>query len=495
MSVVMDRWVTTGDFAAKGHVAGPPPEKRIHLTHKHFCEGLLVEGRPGGSKTICAVNPTIEAYAKGGGSLFIICIKKDAAREAVALCRRAGRGDDIIVVGDGDGERPYFITGGLSPATIADIALQVYRLNAPSSRGDAFFEANAEIRLENAAKIIYGIYGDGDGVDLRRFVVRGGGRDEIIRIAEDLAKELDGCGDAEKQARADAIIEALDYERGEYEELRKSDKTHASVMSCLTPFLSVFNDRKFARTFCDRTAGSSLDDLFRNKIVIVSLDVERSKRQARSTALMMMAQFEAFMRNAHAIPSNDPRSRVEIGFVLDEWGDIASSSQADFLRLARSARIGYTFAVQSDSELGRVLGGMEDAEALIGLFGSRVCFSTIDRRTMESFQHVLGKTEQTHLTAADVRGSSSGSNTGSSSNFGGGFGGSNSQGASSGTNTSRTLTKTTREADVCNQQTFRGLQRKDDENGKPAWSQAVAMLNLNGRAIDDVLWCEPVFAE
>ena len=397
-----------------------------------------------------------------------------------------------MVIGDGPGEHPYYITGGLSPATIAEIALQVYRLSSPSSRGDAFFESNASIRLEAAAKLIYGVYGDGDGVDLRRFTV-GGGRAEMMQVAETLAEQLDGSGDPELQARADAIFEGLDYERGEYEELRKSDKTHASVLSCLTPFLSVFNDRKFARTFCDRKSGGSLEDLYRGKIVIVSLDVERNKRQARAAALMMMAQFEALMRRAHGFSADDPRRAVEIGFVLDEWGDIASASQADFLRLARSARIGYTFVVQSDSELGRVLGSMESSDALIGLFGNHVGFSTLDRRTMERFQHVLGRTDQEHVTAATTSGRNAGTNTGASSNFGSGYGGSNSQGQSSGSSTSRSLTHTTREADVCNQQTFRGLERRD-EGGKPSWVQAVAMLNLGGRAIDDVVWCEPVFA-
>jgi len=455
--------ISTGKFAELGHGANIAAGQQVTFGISDAAMNTVIYGGIGSGKTTRLINPLLLQALRQDTGVLVFNVKGDFAKEMDYLARAANRPYQVI----GDGGDDFNLLEGLTAEEAAGFLRSAFTKFADGKGGGdgEFWIGNAVEYCRNALGLLryfpakYTLYG------LYRYVYDKAEQTTV----EDAVRELRHSGDLSEFDQR--LIDAhLFYFENVFRE-NATDKVGGSINMTIAQVLAPFAHPALVDAFCThKPDGDSvrLEDL-PNKGAVFRVDIPEDKfgRAGSELAfLFVKLRFMRVMRTRRVRPEwNQSRPVV---FMSDEYHRILdAASDNEFWDLSRSAKTVGIVAMQGfSSAIDRLGGSREKAQTVMQNFRQTVCMRTEDEPTISRISKLLGKVDVATVSASQRK------NTGTSAG-----------GASAGQNTNRSISM--RHQELIDAQFFRQL----DEN------EAVAILNIAGKAADDVLAVSPIYVE
>ncbi len=418
--------VATGKLRQRGHQNGLPRGYEMLIDAEAAYGGLVATGPMGSGKTRGIAQSWIAHWLKfESAGLFAFGVKPNWSQRIVAISLQMGRTPSQIHV-VGPGHEPWPLISGLEPDAVAGFVSEAFRAHGIKGGGSQFFDNSATNLTRRAAMVLYHAT-RGAGKPLVTEVRAKNG--EIIKkrtLTYDLNSIAEVChmlGDDDAEGALQTAVtgrvaelvalgradDAEDMQEAHTAMVRLvsglKDDTRGGVVgqidTVIEPFIS---SRPLRKAFCgseDFDLGHALDDGG-----VVVLDVDLGKYSAASFLVYLLA-FESMRRlmNARiAALRNGPLN--PIGFMADEYADVATPSHMRMWRLSREAEIAPVLMYQLQSDLQNHVGGKDAGQALVGGMKTKVFFSTEDPTTVSMISGMLGSVDRRFTTTTTSEGES-----------------------------------------------------------------------------------------
>lgn len=447
--------VATGTFAAMGHGTGIAANSPVTLGLADAATNTIIFGGIGSGKTTRMINPLLLQILSQDAGALIFDIKTNFIQTTDYLATQAGREYRIV----GDGGMPFNLLQGLTPEVAASFIKSAMLLNEGKSSSSKFWLDGAVEFCRNGLNLLKHIPERYSLVGLFDFVFDLEAQTTIREQIEDMHAE--GAFTADEYRMIKTNLRYFDQVF-----VVKDEKEKGYINSTVANVLSPFQHPSLVDGFCTiRDGQAELEDLV-NKGAVFHVQIPTTKYGAegsRLAYLFIKLRFFQVMKERESRREWD-QSRA-VAFICDEYQAIIDPiSDTDFWDKSRSAKTVGIVSMQGYSSMDDALGNEKATKAIIQNFREVICFRTEDQPTIERLQWLLGQVE-----VAKVSESSSSSESQSK------------QGGSSSTTSSRSVSYQMQ--NVINPQLFRGLGSE----------QAVALLNVNGMAFDDVINCGRIF--
>lgn len=379
--------VATGELLVRGSMIGIERSKEIWISILDLCQHLIVEGGTGQGKTRTVLLPIIrqlfELQLRGFAlKLLIFDAKAVLCDVVVRLAKQLGLPDDWLrVIGVEPHEYQLDVLNGISPPVVSDIIGSVMRQRSNGgSSGDSFWPDMAQKLIGDFAMVVLAWDHTQDGL---KFAAANRQRPyslaTIAQMNSDnafLLRVLHAVVDAAKaewgtlEPYLDITTrETIDYLQTTWQEMAPQTKSgiQANITNCLNGF--VVNPAMRA------TYGSgggknmmTVKDFWKyNHTVRLSPLLYGSA--ARIVCILVKTLYEQEARRREAAGEMD---ETYGGLIIDEAGEIvsadsnsATTSDATFLNVARSAKVFCIFGVQSRSALEQAFGGGAGAKTTV----------------------------------------------------------------------------------------------------------------------------------
>ncbi len=246
------------------------------------------------------------------------------------------------------------------------------------------------------------------------------------------------------------------------------DKVKSGVNATIAQVLSPFNHPDLIDAFCtDDPTAPAMEQVLDGTIYLVDMPTARWGLGGRVAYNFIKLRFFNVLQRRN-VEDGWNKDRP-VFFMCDEFQEVVSASRdglsdLNFWDKSRSSKCIGIISAQAVSSFYAAIGSHDIANTLMQNFRQKICFRTEDKTTIETLNHLLGRVEVERI---------SNSTGHSRPEF---FG----QGSPTVTESE---SKSMTERQVVNPQLFRQLEP----------SQAVALLAVGGRAMDDVIECVPVF--
>lgn len=432
---------STGIFTANGHFAGIAAGQQVSLALNDACQNVIICGGIGAGKTTRVINPLLLQVLEQDGGGLIFDIKGDFKNGVYDLAGRVGR--EVVTVGPG--ARPLNLLKGLTPEIAASFLKSAFILGGGASGDNAFWVDTATELSRAGLGVLSFLPGEYSLEGLYRYLFNEKERTRMHEAAEMRKADL-----TEQQRR---VLDAyLSYYRDIFSKF--DEKVKAGVNATCAQVLSSFNLPDLVDSFCiDTPEAVTMEDVLSGSIFLVDLPLPVYGLGAKVAYTFIKLRFFNVMQRRNSVAEwNKERPVV---FMCDEYQEIISASKSglsdlNFWDKSRSSKCVGVVSTQSIASFYAAIGDRDVAKAVMQNFRQKICFRTEDEDTINTFSRLAGRVEVEKVSVSNT-----------SSKHG----------------NSSTQSVSTQERDVLTPQLFRSLGQ----------NQAVALLSINGVAMDDVL--------
>lgn len=445
----------SGIFTKLRHGASIEEGHHVTLALEDAAQNILVLGGIGSGKTTRAIQPLLVQLLDQDCGGLIFDVKGDFKQAVAAICADAGREVSFI----GPHAQGVNLLAGLPPEMAASFLKSAFILSGNTGADAAFWVDTATELSKNGLGVLSFLEGEYSLNGLYRLIFDDEERERLMDAANVKLHTLE-----ERERRL--LRSYMDYRDKIFE--RFDDKVKAGVNATVAQVLSPFNHPDLIEAFCtDRPDLARLDTVLDGQIFLVDMPLSVWGMGGKvAYTFVKLRLFNVMQRRTSTPDWNQSRP---VFFMCDEFQEIVSASNSglsdlNFWDKSRSSKMIGIISAQSVSSFYAAIGNRDTANALLQNFRQKLCFRTEDEATLSLFNHLAGKVEVARRSFSHSEGQS------------GTFD------AKRSTSDGETLTMVDKE--VVSPQLMRRLGQ----------DQAVALLNIGGKAMDDVLELRPVFA-
>jgi type IV secretory pathway TraG/TraD family ATPase VirD4 len=447
---------STGTFGELSHGAGIKRGQNVVLSLEDAAQNILVFGGIGSGKTTRAIQPLLSQLLDQDCGGLIFDVKGDFKQAVAALARDANR--EIVTIGP---ERTRMnVLSGLTPEVASSFLKSAFLLNQGGSF-EAFWVDTATELSKNALGVLSFLPGKYSLSGLYQYLYD---KDERAAIDEALSLLITSGQLPERDQRL------LKTYQGYHDAVFSNfeDKVKSGVNATIAQILSPFNHPDLIDAFCTDDPGApSMEAVLNGVVYLVDMPTTRWGLGGRvAYSFIKLRFFNVLQRRNVEEGWNKDRP---VFFMCDEYQEVVSASRdglsdLNFWDKSRSSKCIGIISGQAVSSFYAAIGSHDLANTLMQNFRQKICFRTEDKTTIETLNHLLGRVEVEKVSKS------------SSKTTPAIFSGSH---ASTTDSTSKSMI----ERQVINPQLFRQLEP----------NQAVTLLSVGGRAMDDVVTCVPIF--
>lgn len=431
------------------HGAGISSDQNVALSVADAATNIMIYGGIGSGKTTRLISPLLLQVLSQDTGALIFDVKTDFIRETMYLAQQADRHVDVI----GHGGLPFNLLQGISPETAAKFLHSAFLVANGGRSGDSGFWIDGAVEYcRNALGILQFFPEKYTLPGLNKFIFD---RDECSNLLEAL-EDRRASGTL---TEADYLqIKACQYYLESIWE-PKEEKEKGYIRSTAAQVLSPFTNPALVNAFCRVQDGQArLEDMLDGRVFLVEIpELHFGPTGARIAYLFIKLRFMEVMKARRMMRGwNQDRPVV---FLCDEYQDVVDPvSDLTFWDKSRASKTIGIVSMQGFSSMLAKLGDEKVCKAIAQNFRQVIAFRTEDDETIKRMQHLMGEVDIKRVSRT----------VGSSENK---------QPAQTTTSESNSATESWQRQHVINPQLFRVL----------APHQAVAALNVNGSAADDVL--------
>ena len=448
--------LTTGTLSSRSHAAGMAPGQEVFLSLQDATQNIVTIGGIGSGKTTRVMQPVLVQLLQQDCGGLIFDVKGDFKNAVYKLAEE--HGGEIITIGVH--QRGLNLLKGLTPEMSASFLKSAFFL-AGSGSGDKFWIDTATELCKNSLGVLYFIPGAYSLEALYRYLFFETERDTFTAGATERLSELDT-----KQTRL--LLSYMKYHEVVFSAF--DDKVKQGVLATVAQVLSPFQHPDLVDAFCtDHEGAANMESVLSGDIYLVDLPLATWGLGGKAVYTFIKLRFFNVLQ---ARSSRDDLDRERpVFFVCDEYQDIISANKAglsdlNFWDKSRSARCIGIISAQSISSFRSAIGDRTLADTVLQNFRQKVFFRTEDLETVNYMNQLSGRVEVQRVSQSHNVGVSS--STGS-------FNIQDQE--SSGTSTGWT------ERPTVDAQLIRQL----------GPDQAIVFFNIDGHAMDDVVYLVPVF--
>ncbi len=428
----------TGVLRARGDLTAPMGGQPVMLDSESLSQHLLVLGGTGEGKTSAVLRPLMQQIFDDPAFGAYVCDAKGVLwSDAADVAEKAGRAEDTIVIGSGEGQYGVDALAGLTPSTVAAVLRSVLQQLSGDGPADSFWpdmasnflrhvltvaaayaltdDAKAEVAVSKVAP--YSLWWAYQAVIDEAKLTKA-----IESIRKEVKQRRDRIESAPPSERP-ALIEAarplfrpdvqasLEYIGGAWSEMATATKTGivANVTQLLDPLAGSQSIReRFAVGPSDATIdiAQALD----GKLVLNALSSIEGGLAARLINILLKTSLyrSARLREAQMKSRGEDAKSKPCAFIVDEVQEIVTSdpssglSDATFWNVARSTGLVGIFATQTVAALRQALGD-HAAENFLQQTRSKIFFRSEDKDTIEYACWCAGTFERGRVYADDQR--------------------------------------------------------------------------------------------
>lgn len=437
---------STGTLAERDHPTNLAPGQKIYLNLPDACQNIVAFGGIGSGKTTRMIQPILNQLLQQDAGGLIFDIKGDFKNAVYSLTKLHSRTIKTI----GIKQNGINLLKGLTPDMSASFLKSAFYL-AGGGSGDSFWIESATQLCKSALGILYFTPSAYTLEGLYHFLFTESIRNEILKHIENQPLT------SEEKRRLDSYQMYYRDVYGNYE-----PKVQQSILATVAQVLSPFQDPALVDAFCQESPDNArIEDVLEGTIFLVDLPLAIWGLGAKAVYTFIKLRFFNVMQSRPNMPEmNQDRPAF---FMCDEYQEIISASKSgisdlNFWDKSRSAKCIGIISTQSVNSFRAAIGDKTLADTILQNFrGAKICFRTEDPETINFLNSIGGKIEVQRT-----------STTEGTSDMGG---------SSSGETVSWT------ERPVVDAILIRQL----------GPNQAVALLNMEGEAWDDVLNLQPLF--
>jgi hypothetical protein len=374
-----------------------------------FQKNALVVGQPGSGKTVCVLNPVLEALIGCGpddlSTSGIIFDPKGTYRDVIRpLCQRLGRGHDLYTLSINRwpeaGGTPSAIA--MNPTDTLESALEVAQrfstvlnLMSRSKAGDTFFQDSARTCIRYSFELIRAARAPEPCTII-----------DILRLCREAIDEpvfyeqLLGLLRAKYAETLPADVDAA-FEYFEAEWRTMPDKQLSGVRSTVTQILDDFTAWPLSEIVSGRSTITVAEIIDSGKILYIDLPLAERERAAR--VLMTLLRLE-FQREILRRPNKPRRSFC----LADEFQAlyVAGEEQgdSDFFERARESNHANIIATQNMSSFLKKTTNRHDVTNFLGLCAVKIFLRNSERETNEWASQGIGERSEIVVSASEAAG-------------------------------------------------------------------------------------------
>jgi len=403
----------------------------IEIRPIDMLEHLLITGGTGSGKTRSMLLPLVEKTLRRFGSdahekagMFLMDAKGDMSRLAVECARRAGREDDVYILGEGGNcWFPLFDQFDGDATRIANFLFEI--LEDRTSKGglskggsnETFWEENARRLLRASVSLAKGTHGPslggltGIANSVNEILSVNSGR---IAMADDDDEAKDAAIEKCKEAVDDGLRKGWlgDTEHSEFKAYLNhdvktgNDRTWSTIANMTRNYLAQFSQPALRRIFEPDPAKKRIspeDIIDQGALLIVSLSpIIYGEASAPFRVAVKKAFCERILQRDHlCIMEGDRPRRINqkrpVLFVCDEFHTTLHAGQggeAYFLDRAREFRCMCMLATQGISAIQSVLASLSQCDHLLNNCRTKVFFANDCPATSEYFERIGGQEDR-----------------------------------------------------------------------------------------------------
>ena len=408
----------------------PFPLGNISLRPIDLLEHVLATGGTGSGKTRSFVLPLMESVLRRFGmeqeckaGMVLIDAKGDMTELAGECARRAGRQDDVLILGEG-GNCWYalFEQFGGDPTAVANFLYETLEdcgpgaLSRAGGSNDSFWEENARRMLRSAIILakarhgdsLDGLQGIADGIDSIIAVQQNTSSDDDDSVNSDsgdqiLAEAKEACG--EHRITGDEMSALGRYI--ERDVIGGNSKTWATIANMARNYIAQFSQPALQRLFKPspgKTRVRPEDVIDKGIILIVSLSPVIYGAASTPFRMAVKKGFcERVLQRTHLCTSEGGMERPinqerPILYVCDEFHTTLNakgpSADAYFLDRAREFRCMCVLATQGISAIQSVIGCQNMCDHLLNNCRTKFFFANDCPQTSRYFESIGGEEER-----------------------------------------------------------------------------------------------------
>ena len=449
---------STGILLNRSHVSGMNGNKNVWLKLPDLCQNVIVFGGIGSGKTTRIIQPYLMQLLSQNSGGLIFDIKGDFKTAVNQLAQRNGRNIEAV----GVGQKGINLLKGLTPEMTSSFLKSAFYLSG-SGKGDAFWIDTATELCKNCLGVL-SFCGNGYySLDkLYRYIFFENDRSIIQKQIETILFDLTD------ERKAQILQSYLSYYDNIFSKF--DEKVKQGVLATVSQVLSPFQHPDLIDSFCvDSDNMANMEDVLEGKIFIVDLPLSTWGIGAKTVYTFIKLRFFNVLQSRQA--RNDLNQTRPVFFMCDEYQEIISASKSglsdlNFWDKSRSSKCIGIISSQSVNSFRSAIGDKTLADTVLQNFRQKYCFRTEDIDTLNYLNQIAGKAEVKRETETQGTNQSSGTfNSSSGSNSG--------------------VSVSWQERQVVDAQLIRQLGQ----------NQAIAFLNIDGLACDDVVNLEPLFVD
>ena len=382
-------------------------------THRMACEGTLVLGSNGSSKSRGSLRKISKAMFLSGYGAIVTTTKPGDTADLVEYVEEAARAHDLRIVRPGSGYRlnpiAYLMACGDGEKSTENVVhflkdLAALTATAEQHGGDPIWEKAMAMLIRNAVDLLL-IAGEGVSLKTIAALVSGCPKslDEMKELRRRMSSFVEGAMPTEKLPFFEQIWvrAAKSFESGDTKINRHSfdetirfwceswpstaPKTRSSVEFTLGATLDSMLRGQLAEILCGDTTITP-EDMFGGAIVILDFPVKEWGDEGRIVQAVFKYVFQKGMERRN-VKNEDPDRPCAL--IVDECQEFLTPHDLTFQATARSARACTVFATQNIASLRKSL-GHDGTENLSGLLQTKI-FHSNDTETNEWASHSIGE--------------------------------------------------------------------------------------------------------
>lgn len=378
---------------------------------------LLIIGSTGSGKSTGPVALFFQAMLRRGFGALALCVKPDEAKQVMAHAEAAGRLQDVMLVSPNPDPLnegmlwrinvlEYLFKaeaglGGIGEIVALIATLTTFVDGAASLRDQKdFWDRNGDKLVRHALTLLILSNAPLSFLTIYQLVLAAPQQSEDTDDPyfqppdqEQFFWEVleQARGNASTRQEQHALTIAEHYWLGEMPRL--ADRTRSSIIATLTSVLDVFLHGHLYELFGTETTFTPEQSFTEGNILVLDMPIQGLYGETGRIAQLLIKhlwQKAVLRRNVQEQPR-------PVALLADEAQEIVSSSDYSFLSTARSAHAAVLYATQNISNIYAKIGHMEKdaADALLGLFNTKVFLANGDPVTNQWASTLIGFAEQT----------------------------------------------------------------------------------------------------
>lgn len=456
-SVSLFMGVSSGELLKHNHGASLAPKQNITLPLEDACQNILVLGGIGSGKTTRAIHPLLlQLFDQACGGL-IFDIKGDFKHAVTTFAEMAKQSVAVI----GPGHNAFNLLSGLTPELAASFLKSACLLNQRQGLDSFWIETATEL-CRNCLGILSFLPEHYTLQGLYRYLFEAEFRQNINPLLFSKETALDA---SQKRLLKnytlyyDTIYTGFD------------DKVKSGVMATIAQILSPFNHPMLMDTFCTDNDNVSLQSILQGQVFLVDLPLSQWGFGAKVAYTFIKLRFFNLMQQRLTHPEWNQTQPAF--FLCDEFQEIVSCnkdglSDLNFWDKARSSKTIGIVSAQSISSFYAAIGDHDMANALLQNFRQKICFKTEDQTTLDYLNRLTGHVEVAKRSYSEQSGHTNPS-------------GKLSKSSHKSTNESLSY----HDKPLLDAQLIRRL----------GPNEAIALLSVAGRSMDDVISMNPLYLQ